>query len=189
MNLVAPGTPGSVEVTVWDLEMTEAPVLEVAEREDLVLLRADEPAPELARFFYGEVGRDFNWRGRMDWTRQQWADEQALPTNHLWSCWRGGSPAGYFVLQEDSAAEPVDESRGSTELKYFGLLPRHHGLGIGRWLLTQAIAAAWDLPSTERFWLHTCSLDGPHAKSNYLARGFSECREHTEHQLLIDAPE
>lgn len=182
MNLVAAGTPGSVEVTVWDLEMLTAPNLDLPVRDDLTLLAATEPAPELARFFYGEVGRDFNWRGRMDWTREQWAAEATKPTNHLWSCWSAGTPAGYFVLEENS-----EDTTGNTELLYFGLLPRHHGKGIGKWLLSQAITSAWQLPSTERLWLHTCSLDGPHAKTNYLARGFSECGEHTEHQLLINA--
>lgn len=180
-NVVDAETPGAVEVTVWDLEMTADPQLVTTERDDLLLLRATEPAPELAAFFYTEVGRTFNWFGRMDWTRQQWADEAAEPTNHLWSCWQNGSPAGYFMLDEDSENTP-----GNTELKYFGLLPRFHGQGIGKWLLTQAIANAWALPSTNRLWLHTCSLDGPNAKANYLARGFEQCGESIEYQLIIE---
>lgn len=180
-NLVSADTPGAVEVTVWDLEMTADPRLEPATRDDLVLLRATEPAPELASFFYTEVGRTFNWFGRMDWTRDDWANEAARDTNHLWSCWRNGSPVGYFMLDEHT-----QDRDGNTELKYFGLLPRFHGQGIGKWLLTTCIATAWSLPSTERLWLHTCSLDGPYAKANYLARGFRECGVETEYQLIID---
>ncbi len=180
-NLVSADTPGAVEVTVWDLEMIADPALEPASRDDLLLLRATEPAPELARFFYTEVGRDFNWFGRMDWTRADWKSEAEQPTNHLWSCWRNGTPVGYFVLDENT-----QDRRGNTELKYFGLLPSFHGQGIGKWLLTTCIATAWSLPGTERLWLHTCSLDGPHAKTNYLARGFRECGVATEYQLIID---
>ena len=180
-NLVSADTPGAVELTVWDLEMVSDPQVVAAPRDDLLLLRATEPAPELARFFYTEVGREFNWFGRMDWTRDEWSAEAARDTNHLWSCWRNGSPVGYFVLDEHTQDRP-----GNTELKYFGLLPRFHGQGIGKWMLATCIATAWSLPSTERLWLHTCSLDGPHAKANYLARGFVECGEATEYQLIID---
>ena len=180
-NVVEAGTPGAVEVTVWDLEMVTDPQVVAEPRDDLVLLRATEPAPELARFFYAEVGREFNWYGRMDWTSEDWAAEADQDTNHLWSCWRNGSPVGYFVLDEHT-----QDRQGNTELKYFGLLPRFHGQGIGKWMLTTCIASAWALPSTERLWLHTCSLDGPHAKANYLARGFVECGQATEYQLLID---
>ncbi|MEM7091906.1 MAG: GNAT family N-acetyltransferase [Actinomycetota bacterium] len=179
-NVVEAGAAGAVKVTVWDLAMTADPGVTAEPRDDLVILYAAEPAPELARFFYEEVGREFNWRGRMDWTRSQWQDEADAPTNHLHSCWSHGSPAGYFMLDENT-----EDTVGNTELKYFGLLPRFHGRGIGKWLLTRAIETAWALPTTERFWLHTCSLDGPHAKANYLARGFVEVGQKLEYQLII----
>jgi len=181
-NVVDADSPDGVEVTVWDLEMNADPGRRAATRDDLALMHATEPAPELARFFYAEGGRDFNWRGRMDWPRERWADEANRDTNHLWSCWRNGTPVGYFVLEENSP-----DTVGNTELLYFGLLPNFHGQGIGKWLLDRAISEAWALPSTQRLWLHTCSLDGPHAKTNYLARGFRKCGERTEYQLLIDA--
>lgn len=182
-NVVGPNTPGAVEVTVWDLEMTTDPGIAAPQRTDLVLMQATEPAPELARFFYGEVGRDFNWRGRWEWTRDQWAAEADNPDHHMFTCWSGGAPAGYFTLDEHT-----QDTTGNTELVHFGLLPRFHGRGIGKWLLSAVIEQAWALPSTHRLWLHTCSLDGPNAMANYLARGFEVCGERTEWQLLIPAP-
>jgi hypothetical protein len=33
------------------------------------------------------------------------------------------------------------------------------------------------MDGTTRVWLHTCTLDGPHALANYRARGFDVSRE------------
>jgi hypothetical protein len=63
------------------------------------------------------------------------------------------------------------------EIRYFGLTGQAIGRGIGGRLLEHGIAAAWSLPersgqpATTRVWVHTCSLDGPAALSNYQARG------------------
>jgi hypothetical protein len=38
--------------------------------------------------------------------------------------------------------------------------------------LSQAVKSAWAIPSTDRVWLHTCSLDHPSALNNYQRRGF-----------------
>jgi len=32
----------------------------------------------------------------------------------------------------------------------------------------------------QRVWLHTCTLDGPHAIANYLARGFTPYKTTTQ---------
>ena len=76
----------------------------------------------------------------------------------------GGAPAGYFELQEH-------EDDGSVEIAYFGVVPHFHGRGLGKYLLTEAVDAAWSLDAS-RVWLHTCTLDDPAALPNYLARGF-----------------
>ena len=53
--------------------------------------------------------------------------------------------------------------------------------GIGKAMLTRAAEEAWALSPT-RVWLHTCTLDSPHALANYLARGFDAVR--TEKYLV-----
>ena len=50
----------------------------------------------------------------------------------------------------------------SAELLHFGLIPEFIGQGLGPRLLQHTIEAAW-ARATERFWLHTCSLDHPKA--------------------------
>ena len=82
-----------------------------------------------------------------------------------------GTPAGYIELD--------GQDGGPVEIAYFGLLPAFRGRGIGGHLLSYGTARAWDLAErwpgrapTERVWVHTCSLDGPHAMANYRRRGF-----------------
>ena len=80
----------------------------------------------------------------------------------------GGERAGY--------AELVPRADGEVEIAMFGLRREFHGQGLGGWLLTAAARRAWELAGDAgggRVWLHTCTLDGPHALANYQARGFS----------------
>jgi ribosomal protein S18 acetylase RimI-like enzyme len=77
-----------------------------------------------------------------------------------WIARLDGALAGYAEL----------ESRdGDVEIAYLGLLPAFHGRGIGGHLLSHAIRRGFELGP--RVWLHTCTLDGPHALDNYEARG------------------
>ena len=75
--------------------------------------------------------------------------------------------AGYFELRrcED----------GSLEIAYFGLVSKFIGRGLGKHLLTCATEQAWS-DGANRVWLHTCTLDSPHALPNYRARGFRDFR-------------
>ncbi len=59
----------------------------------------------------------------------------------------------------------------SVEIAYFGLAPDAIGRGLGKHLLSCAVRDAWALGPT-RVWLHTSTLDHPHARSNYEKRGF-----------------
>jgi GNAT superfamily N-acetyltransferase len=174
MDLVdGPHVDGAVAVDVWDYEMTDPASLRpaAAPRVEAVLLRAEVPAAELSRFFYGVVGGPWSWVDRRAWTIEQWTEWVSGPGHRLVTCWVDGAPAGYYEL------EAVD---GEVELAYFGLVERCFGMGLGSWLLADAITTAWAIPGTRRVWLHTCSLDGPNARSNYERRGFVECGHRTE---------
>ncbi|HEX4959831.1 MAG TPA: GNAT family N-acetyltransferase [Thermoanaerobaculia bacterium] len=121
------------------------------------------PAPELNRFFYAAVGRDWHWTDRLEWTEADWLAYLDRPELETWIGYAEGTPAGYFELERQDA--------GDVELKYFGLLPRFLGRGLGGALLTTAAERAWSLGAS-RLWLHTNTLDSPAALQNYLARGF-----------------
>ena len=139
-------------------------------------MRADRPAPELSRFFYQMVGARWSWTDRLSWSLEQWTAWVDRPEHRLVTCWSDGVPAGYFELEMQSPS--------TVELVYFGLTFDFIGHGLGGWLLNQAIEMAWNLPGTERLWLHTCSLDGPKAMANYKARGFVVAGESVEWRRL-----
>lgn len=127
------------------------------------------PCPiALFRHLYAEVGRDYRWRDRLDWTDEQCAEHLSRPEVSIWVLEVDGAAAGYFELSA--------ESDGSVEIAYLGLMPAFIGRGFGKKLLSIAAERAWAIGAT-RVWLHTCSLDNPSALPNYLARGFEKYRE------------
>lgn len=140
--------------------------------------RVDDPALRLEqvrncpasfwRYLYSEVGREYRWIDRLPWTDAQIREYLSDPAVTLWVLSIEGAPAGYFELRKDDG--------GAVEIAYFGLLPEFTGKGLGRHLLTEAVATAWRLGAA-RVWLHTCSLDHPAALPNYLARGFQVFKE------------
>ncbi len=103
----------------------------------------------------------------MPWTDEDIREYLAQPEISVWLMTHDGERAGYFELRrcED----------GSTEIAYFGLLPKFIGRGFGRYLLTRAVEQAW-AGGANRVWLHTCTLDDPAALPNYLKRGFRPFR-------------
>lgn len=127
------------------------------------------PCPvELFRFLYAEVGRDFRWTDRLSWSDETIGRHLSDPAVSVWLLSWEGRPAGYFELRK--------HGEESVEIAYFGLLPDYIGRGWGKYLLTRAVQAAWEL-GPRRVWLHTCTLDHPAALPNYLRRGFRAVRE------------
>jgi ribosomal protein S18 acetylase RimI-like enzyme len=131
---------------------------------DLTIIKMGVALPAYYRFLYGTVGRDYQWIDRLPWTDEQLQQYLSSPSVSVWVAYYKGTPAGYIELQRE-AEEP------GTEIVYFGLIPAFHGRGLGKHLLSFGVQKAWN-ENPERIWLHTCTLDGPHALSNYLKRGF-----------------
>ncbi|RBM20873.1 GNAT family N-acetyltransferase [Streptomyces sp. PT12] len=162
-------------VTTWWLEQTSpsdlSPARAPGAAAGLTVALAEVASPEFSRFLYTAVGGDVTWTDRLPWSHARWLAHLDRPGVETWVAWVRGTPAGFAEL--DGSEE------GMVELAYFGLLPAFRGRGIGGQLLSVALARAWDLgerlPSgtpTRRVWVHTCSLDGPHALANYRRRGF-----------------
>lgn len=140
-------------------------------------------SPELVRWLYATVGGPWQWTDRLAWQRDQWADELARPGSEVWLAYDAGTPAGYVQL---AAVPGADVEGTAVEILYFGLQEWAIGRGIGGALLTHGLTSAWslgqrhDVPDVTRVWVHTCSLDGPHALSNYTRRGLRVIRAETK---------
>ena len=134
-----------------------------------------DPCPvPLYRRLYKDVGQDWYWHDRLEWSDEKLSAHLSRPTVAVWELMVGAESAGYFELG-------VHDDR-SVEIVYFGLTPRFIGQGLGGPLLTQATREAWAM-GAKRVWLHTCTLDSERALPNYRARGF---REFKTERLEVD---
>jgi len=135
-------------------------------RVPVAIQRVDPPDGEVSRWLYVAVGGAYAWTDRLDDDEARWqAHAEQVET---WVATVGAQRAGYVELL------PRDDE---VEIAYFGLLQPYQGLGLGGHLLTFALERAFELG--RRVWLHTCSLDGPHALPNYVARGMVPYRTET----------
>ena len=119
------------------------------------------------RRLYQSVGAPWHWRDRLAWDDATLRAHLASPNIFVWELLVGEESAGYFELRRTDEHE--------IELAYFGLTSAFIGRGLGGALLTRAVEEAWRL-GARRVWLHTCTLDSPHALPNYRARGFRDYR-------------
>jgi GNAT superfamily N-acetyltransferase len=132
------------------------------------------------RRLYHAVGGPWHWRDRLTWDDDTLRTHLSSPDIAIWELLVGDESAGYFELRRSGNQE--------IELAYFGLRPGFIGRGLGGSLLTWAVEEAWKLGG-RRVWLHTCTLDSPHALPNYRARGFRDFRtERYEVDLPAPAP-
>jgi GNAT superfamily N-acetyltransferase len=135
---------------------------------DLTVARVPHPTPALYRSCYRTVGADYHWRDRWSWSDAEIAAHLARPDISIYLARQGDRFAGWYELRtvaEDS----------SVEIAYFGLPPDTIGRGLGKHLLSCAVRDAW-AHDPGRVWVHTCTLDHPHALPNYQARGFTAYR-------------
>jgi GNAT superfamily N-acetyltransferase len=131
----------------------------------LEIIRVDPPDGAASRWFYEHVGAPHQWTDHLHRTEAEWQEwAQAVET---WVATVGGERAGYYELKRSDDGSAV-------EIAYFGLLPHAQGRGLGGHLLTHALHRAFEL--APRAWVHTCTLDGPHALPNYRARGLEPYR-------------
>lgn len=155
----------AVPVTTTYLELSAATFRPAWSDDGAVqVIGLGEPLPSFYRWLYGEVGRDYLWVDRLAWSEElllAYLTGEAVSVDVLYY---RGTPAGYVELNRTS-----DEP--GTEVAYFGLLAQFQGRGLGKHLLSYGVRRAL-AEGVGRVWLHTCSLDGPHALANYQARGF-----------------
>ena len=169
-----------VDVITYSLEMLDKSEFKPSTRtvDNLEIRRAEIALPELNRFLYTAVGGDYYWIDRLAWTHNQWQTWLERSDLETWCAYLNGTIAGYFELEGQGE---------SVEIAIFGLIPKFVGLGIGGCLLSRCIKRAWEL-EPKRVWVHTCSLDGAQALTNYQARGFRLFLQETKSEDLPENP-
>lgn len=168
-----------VETVVTYLELTKRPVQHVPcpANLKLMLMRAEKPTVGFYRFLYDAVGRDYSWVDRKKLNDEKLAAIIGNSGVEVWVLYAAGVPAGFFEVDARDSSD--------VELEYFGLVPEFHGRGIGKWLLSEAVAACW-AHNPSRVRVETCTLDGPAALPLYQKMGFEPVARKSKVMELLD---
>jgi GNAT superfamily N-acetyltransferase len=156
---------GHIASVVTCLEMHKCPPLRPALPfpDGVRLQRSERPDVDAYRTLFRAVGEDWLWFSRLLMPRQTLQDIICDPLVEIYVLRRDGTDIGILELDFRDA--------GQCELAFFGLTKDALGQGLGRTLMNRAIERAWAKP-IRRFWVHTCTLDGPSALDFYLRSGF-----------------
>ncbi|WP_305786490.1 GNAT family N-acetyltransferase [Symbioplanes lichenis] len=154
--------------TVSYLEMTAPGQLVPAAVVPGLTLTPLSPESPLVVELQVRIGAPHGWPSARR-TADQWTTWLAEhPDRRYWLLAFEGEPAG--LLAYDLEADVV-------EIETFGLVPEFVGRGLGGHALTLGLEQAWQLaPDVHRVWLHTSSVDHPHALPNYHRRGLRTFR-------------
>ena len=131
------------------------------------------PDPNINKRFYLDVGKDYLWHERRNWSLESWSEYASQKNLFTYVARAQNNEIGYFELLRVGS---------DVELSYFGLLPGAVGLGYGSAMLSLAVQKAWcllDGIEGGRLWVHTCNFDHPNALGNYQSSGFTVYKTET----------
>ncbi len=154
-----------IETVVTFLSMDRPPSLRVMPPANmkLAMMHVEDPTVGFYRFLYDAVGRDYHWVDRKLLSDDQLAAAINADGVDVYVAYCGGNPAGYFEIDS--------RDKQKAWLAYFGLIPDFHGMGLGKWLLSEAARTAW-AGKPGSLHVETCTLDAPHALGLYQKIGF-----------------
>ena len=118
---------------------------------------------QLNKFFYKQIGKNYQWVDRLIWTDKNWIEYVSNPNLFTFVLKNNEDIAGFFELM-------YHKDKLETEIAYFGLLKEYIGKKLGGYMLSEAIKKSFSY-NVKRVWAHTCSLDHKNALKNYLSRG------------------
>ena len=118
---------------------------------------------QLNKFFYKQIGKNYQWVDRLVWTDKNWIEYVSSPNLFTFVLKNNEEIAGFFELI-------YHKDKLETEIAYFGLLKEYFGKKLGGYMLSEAIKKSFSF-NVKRVWVHTCSLDHKNAIKNYLSRG------------------
>lgn len=123
------------------------------------------------RYLYLMVGRQWHWTERLLLDDVALSQLLSHPARVIYVLYNAGVPAGFFEIYSPNASQ--------AQIPYIGLKADFIGKGVGRYLIEQAVIAAWR-NSPERVTLHTTSLDHPNTLPMLQKAGFTVSRNTRE---------
>lgn len=167
-------TPGCIASVVTCLEMREKPTeAAIPLPEGFSLRPFSERDPDLYRSLFRRVGANWLWFSRLVMSDEMLLSVLHSSSREIYCVHHNGQDVG---LVELDFSEP-----GEAELAFLGLTEDVTGKGIGRAVMSAAIALAWAKP-VQRFWVHTCTFDHPSALGFYIRSGFTPYARRVEVQ-------
>jgi len=139
--------------------------------EDYSIELADPYDFQLNKFFYKNIGKNYQWVDRLVWTNMDWTSYISDKKLFTYILKNKDEIAGYFELLFNKDSKEV-------EIAYFGILEEYFGKRLGGYLLSEAIKFSFSLGCI-RVCDHTCSLDHKNALLNYLSRGMKIFKSET----------
>ncbi len=156
--------PGKITTVITHLEMTQrAETPETPCPNGWTLVQVDTPTCDWYRQVFRKVGENWLWFSRLQLSDAELSAIVQAPGISIWTLRNA---------QGDAALLELDfRTQNECELAFFGVAPELIGKGAGRFLMNQAIKAAWSA-DIKRFHLQTCTLDSPQALGFYRHVGF-----------------
>lgn len=155
--------PGKMANVVTCLELTLEDQAPTPLPPPLELTPFGPEAIESYRRLFRQVGEPWLWFSRLVMPDAELRARLADPAIFIAALVGNAEPLGLLELD---FREPA-----TCEIVSFGLLPSQAGQGLGRRLMTGALALAAQR-GARRVWLHTCTFDSPQAIPFYLRCGF-----------------
>ncbi|RWC38036.1 MAG: GNAT family N-acetyltransferase [Mesorhizobium sp.] len=128
-----------------------------------LLLPLRQPPLHFYRYLVDRIGRKWHWQDYLCLSDADLAARIHGPQRDMRLLLIEGAPAGFFDLDR--------RDKETVEVVYLGLMEHVAGRGFGKWLLSEAMAAAFSA-DVRRIVLKTCSLDHPAALAIYQKAGF-----------------
>ena len=157
---------GRLTAIVTHLEMTSLPLkrVPVPSGPRLALMRTTAMPVSFYRYLYEQVGKPHHWMMRRAMDDDALASAIHANTAEIWVLYCNGASAGFFEL--DLARLPQE-----AQVLYLGLVSDFKGRGLGRFLLSEAVFAAF-AHAPGKIVIETNTLDSAHALVLYQKAGF-----------------
>ncbi len=161
----SPIANGELGAIVTSLEMASRPPLRAMPASELRLERWQAPTAKKYRTLYRRIGEPWLWFSRLELSDADLLQIIHDPMVRIWAVLdRRGIKVGILELDFRLPEQ--------CEIAFFGLVPELTGKGHGKWLMAMVLQMAWAEADMQRLWVHTCTLDGPHALTFYQRSGF-----------------